>query len=75
MNNHKQTLTVGKKVWWSDPDHDLSSGEYEVVEIRYDEDGALYDDTIILISNGVSEVEVNAWELQSLEIRKERING
>lgn len=73
MDNSTQVLEKGKKVWWSDPDDDRSSGAYEVVEIKRDEDEGLYDDTIILISNGKSEAEVEAWELQDLFIRQEHI--
>lgn len=76
MNNQTQTLKEGAKVWWSDPDNDYSSGVYEVVEIRTDEDDdALYDDTIILISNDKSEAEVQAWELQDLSIRQKYIEA
>lgn len=73
MEQTTQSLKEGAKVWWSDPDNDHSSGVYEVVEIRTDEDGALYDDTIILIANEHSEAEVNSWELQDLTIRQNRI--
>lgn len=38
---------------------------YEVIEIKLD-DGIICDDTIILISNGVSEVEVYAYEIERL---------
>lgn len=66
------TLIKGKEVWWSDP-AEQSSGVYTVEEIKTELDDGLYDDTIILISNGVSEVEVEAWELQDIEIRRKRI--
>lgn len=65
-------LKKGKEVWWDDPDG-KTSGIYVVDEINYDEDGALYDDTIVLISNGTSEAEVWAGELQDMELRRERI--
>lgn len=65
-------LKKGKEVWWEDPEG-KTSGPYVVKEIDYAEDGALYDDTIILISNGTSEAEVWAGELQDLELRRERI--
>lgn len=66
------TLIKGKEVWWSDP-AEQSSGVYTVEEIKTELDDGLYDDTIILISNGTSEAEVEAWELQDIEIRRKRI--
>lgn len=66
------TLIKGKEVWWSDP-VGKSSGVYTVQKIHTEPDGGLYDDTIILISNDTSEVEVEAWELQDIEIRRKRI--
>lgn len=66
------TLIKGKEVWWSDP-AEQSSGVYTVEEIKTELDEGLYDDTIILISNGASEAEVEAWELQDIEIRRKRI--
>lgn len=76
MEQTTQTLKKGAEVWWSDPDNGYSSGVYEVVEIRTDEDDdALYDGTIILISNGKSEAEVQAWELQDLSIRQKYIEA
>ncbi len=65
-------LKKGKEVWWEDPDG-KTSGVYIIAEINYDEDGALYDDTIVLISNGTSEAEVWAGELQDMELRRKRI--
>ncbi len=59
-------LRVGNKVWWEDPDNSESSGEYEILEIRTDSDNILYDDTIILIGNGLSEAEVWALELRPI---------
>lgn len=59
-------LKVGNKVWWNDPNNEVSSGEYEIYEIRTDKDNILYDDTIILIGNGVTEAEVWAGELKPL---------
>lgn len=69
MTETQTWLKVGNKVWWSDPDHDLSSGEYEILEIQTnpDDNNALYDDTIILIGNDVSEVEVWAAELKPIK--------
>ncbi|MBD5306566.1 MAG: hypothetical protein HDS14_02925 [Bacteroides sp.] len=75
MSDNTNTLFNGKEVWWSDPEN-KTSGAYKVLEIKRnpdDPDKGLYDDTIILISNGVSEVEVEAWELQDLGLRRKRI--
>ncbi len=66
------TLIIGQDVWWSDPEN-KSSGPYIVLEIKKDPNDGLYDDTLILIGNGVSEAEVEAWELQDIEIRRKRI--
>lgn len=66
------TLIKGKEVWWSDP-AEQSSGVYTVEEIKTELDDGLYDDTIVLISNGTSEAEVEAWELQDIEIHRKRI--
>ena len=74
MSDNTNFLLIGKEVWWDDPDHSASSGVYQVCQIHYEPDGGLYDDTPILISNGYSEVEVEAWELQDLEIRRKRIS-
>ena len=54
-------LEVGDKVYWNDPE-ELSSGEYEVVE-EVSIDGEDDEDTVILISNGVSQVKATANEL------------
>lgn len=75
MSDNTNTLLVGQDVWWSDPEN-KTSGAYIVLEIKRnpdDPDEGLYDDTIVLISNGVSETEVEAWELQDLGLRRKRI--
>lgn len=72
MSENTNSLSIGKEVWWEDPEG-KTSGPYKVEEIRYDEDGGLYDDTIILISNSTSEAEVEAWELQDLTLRRQKI--
>lgn len=75
MSDNTNTLLVGQDVWWSDPEN-KTSGAYTVLEIKRnpdDPDEGLYDDTIVLISNGVSEAEVEAWELQDLGLRRKRI--
>lgn len=68
MADNQTWLKVGNKVWWMDPDDGTSSGEYKILEIRTDPDDSniLYDDTIILIGNGVSEAEVWAGELKPI---------
>ncbi len=65
MSENTNTLSIGQDVWWKDPEG-KTSGSFLVLEIKYDEDGGLYDDTIVLISNGVSEAEVEACELWML---------
>ena len=50
----------GQKVRWNDPVHE-TLGEYEVIT---EEDIEGFDDRVILISNGYSEVEVYAEELE-----------
>lgn len=75
MSDNTNTLFNGKEVWWSDPEN-KTSGAYKVLKIKRnpdDPDEGLYDDTIVLISNGVSEAEVEAWELQDLGLRRKRI--
>lgn len=59
----------GQKVWWNDPANE-TSGEYEVLDPKdeynadtTEEDIADFDDRIILIGDGTSEVEVYAAEL------------
>ena len=75
MCDNINTLFNGKEVWWSDPEN-KTSGAYKVLEIKRNPDNpddCLYDDTIVIISNGVSEAEVEACELQDLELRRKRI--
>lgn len=50
----------GTKVWWEDPEHE-TSGVYEVCDAPCSED--FDSDTIVLLSNGVSEVEAFLREL------------
>lgn len=59
----------GQKVWWNDPANE-TSGEYKVLDPKdeynadtTEEDMADFDDRIILIGDGTSEVEVYAAEL------------
>lgn len=72
MTSNINSLSRGKEVWWNDPAGE-TSGAYTVEDIRYDSDGMLHEDTIILISNGTSEAEVTIDELQDLDARKEHI--
>lgn len=46
---------INDEVYWTDPDEDISSGYYKVVDILSDE--------IYYISNGTSEAEVFEHEL------------
>lgn len=66
-DNHWDTLAIGKEVWWSDPEG-IYSGVYEILEIHTDprEDNALYDDTLVTISNGFSKRVVGAGCLRVL---------
>lgn len=55
-------LKKGTRVFWEDPDEDLSSGEYTImndVEVGVE---------LVLISNGTSEAEVPPWEIRLLDI-------
>jgi len=56
-------IKKGAKVIWHDPDNDLGTGEYTIVDCP-DE---IEDDSIILISNGQSESEVLPHELIELD--------
>lgn len=65
---------LGTKVWWNDPDGELSSGEYEVIENGKDEFDKLTpeeqenaEDWMIVISNGLSESEVYVYELELIK--------
>lgn len=61
-------LKVGNQCYWKDPANE-TSGIYTIEEIRYDEndyEDALTNDTIILIGNGYSEVEVTLNEIYGL---------
>lgn len=64
-----RTFKEGQRVWWNDPAAE-TSGEYKVLDPKDDynadtteEDIADFDDRMILIGNGTSEVEVYAEEL------------
>lgn len=78
MNNlNIEDLTVGKKVYWKDPDDNLTSGFYQIAVTNRDtilaflkEDGCTeeefpeyYEDIYILLANEQSEVEVFFREL------------
>jgi hypothetical protein len=55
-------VRVGNEVYWNDPAINGTSGYYTVSEIRHHE-GLWSEDMIILLTNGVSEVEANLSEL------------
>lgn len=57
-------LKKGVKVFWEDPDEDISSGEYTVMK---DIEGQDWDQAV-LISNGTTEAEVPTWELRVLDV-------
>lgn len=65
-------FNIGQCVYWNDPEG-VTSGCYDVIdnhEIDYqeytDEDIKDFDDRIILIGNGVSEIEAYAGELRDI---------
>lgn len=68
-NDAYDFVKVGNQVYWEDPDDGISSGFYEVIEIRDDND-RWYSDTIVLISNSNSEAEVFLSELMPDEPSK-----
>jgi hypothetical protein len=55
-------VRVGNEVYWNDPDPKGTSGYYKVSKIRSNE-GYWYEDMIILLTDGTSEVEANLSEL------------
>ncbi len=64
FNDAYDLVKLGAKVYWKDPDNDISSGYYEVVSIK-DGNHRWFADTIVVISNGSSEAEVYLNELIS----------
>lgn len=60
----RSTLAPGAEVFWNDPGDGLSSGIYVVQDIL-SVDGAIDDDTILVLKNGTgSSCEVYAHELE-----------
>ena len=55
-------IKPGRKVFWRDPDHGISSGEYEVVSVPE----VIEKDSVIMIASEkfLSEAEVYPSELQ-----------
>ena len=53
-------IKPGRKVFWRDPDHGISSGEYEVVSVPE----GIEKDSVIMIASEFSEAEVYPSELQ-----------
>ena len=73
----------GEKVWWSDPDDDVSSGHYEVLRVETESGDIEYADTIVVIKNhhgSVAEVyaseldEVLSIEELAVEVRNSEAN-
>lgn len=62
MAKKKIKYSENDEVYWNDPDNGQSSGIYKVIK-RYSDEPKDDDDTIYLISNGVSEAEVYRIEL------------
>lgn len=58
-------LKLGAKVWWADPDNNISSGFYEICEIQSESGLVDESDTLISIKNDAgSHAEVFAHELE-----------
>lgn len=61
-------LVAGQAVKWNDPDHDISTGLYTVVEVMIDlddEDSELMGDTMVRLTNEAGgEAEVFLHELE-----------
>ena len=53
-------IKPGRKVFWRDPDHGISSGEYEVVSVPE----VIEKDSVIMIASEFSEAEVYPSEVQ-----------
>lgn len=56
-------IRLNETVFWTDPDRDISTGEYQVSAIHTDEGEPILSDTIIYLTNGLSIAEVPAHEL------------
>lgn len=56
-------IKKGEIVFWTDPDHNISTGQYEVSAIHTDEGEPILSDTIIYLTDGLSIAEVPAHEL------------
>jgi len=64
------TAKPGDKVWWSDPDDGLSSGEYTIIEVYANSPEEREGDTMVFIRNERgSEAEVFMGELCAPEDR------
>lgn len=60
----KNPLSIGDTVFWNDPDNGVSSGYYSVADVLADDDGEVYEDTIVCLKNeSGSEAEVYFSEL------------
>ena len=63
-NEWRANLKVGDKVWWNDPDNGFSSGFYTITGIHTESGVIEYSDDIVFISNGTTQAEVFAHELE-----------
>lgn len=62
-----ESLKAGDKVWWTDPDDGLSSGEVTILNIRK-EGVRVFDDTIFEVTNEAgSQMEVWADEINTVD--------
>lgn len=60
----RANLKVGDEVWWNDPDNGISSGYYTITGIHTESGVIEYANDIVFISNGTTQAEVFAHELE-----------
>ena len=58
-----ESLKVGSEVFWHDPDNNISSGIYRIVDINSETGYIETGDDIIYITNGASDAEVIPSEI------------
>ena len=64
VDNFRANLKIGDEVWWNDPDNGFSSGYYKITGIHTESGKIEYENDIVFISNGSSQAEVFAHELE-----------
>lgn len=58
---------IGDKVYWRDPDENAtSSGVYEIIGFQGDKDMLWYEDSVIYLSDGTSDVETDLSEIMPI---------